>query len=194
MIDPDTRLDERLLLMRCQLGDQEAYRELVESYGPRLTYYLRKLLGKVDKADDLAQEVWLDVLRQLPRLKEIGAFRTWLYRIAHGKAMQDFRRNGRTFAAIVDFEQLIEHDEMPIQQEDVEQIHQALDQLEPIYREVLVLRFLEDLSYEEIGRIADCPIGTVRSRLHYAKAQLRRAFIANSNPQAAYQLEKGKQP
>ena len=52
-------------------------------------------------------------------------------------------------------------------------IHAALDQLEPTHREVLVLRFLEELSYDEIGQIVGCPVGTVRSRIHYAKARLK---------------------
>ena len=53
--------------------------------------------------------------------------------------------------------------------EDAARIHAALDRLEPMHREVLVLRFLEELSYEEIGQVVDCPVGTVRSRIHYAK-------------------------
>ena len=106
MTDRHARLKERLLLLRCQIGDEDAYRELVESYGPRLNYYLRKLMAQPEKADDVAQEVWLDVLRQLPRLHDLGAFRTWLYRIAHGKAMLEFRRNGRSPTTTIDFEQI----------------------------------------------------------------------------------------
>ncbi len=181
MTDRHARLKERLLLLRCQIGDEDAYRELVESYGPRLNYYLRKLMAQPEKADDVAQEVWLDVLRQLPRLHDLGAFRTWLYRIAHGKAMLEFRRNGRSPTTTIDFEQIAGRDEVTFSQEDVARIHLALDHLEPMYREVLVLRFLEDLSYEEISQIADCPVGTVRSRLHYAKEHLRRTLEEKPN-------------
>ena len=95
MSDEAERLYERLLVLRCQTGDEDAYRELVARFGPRLHYFLRKLVARDDRADDLAQEVWLDVLRQLPRLKDAGAFTTWMYRIAHGKAMLEGRRNGR---------------------------------------------------------------------------------------------------
>ena len=102
MSNDHERLYERLLVVRCQTGDDDAYRELVGRFGPRLRYYLLKLVGRIDRADDLAQEVWLDVLRQLHRLKDAAAFTTWLYRIAHGKAMLDARRNGRAHAAISD--------------------------------------------------------------------------------------------
>ena len=108
MTDLAERLYERLLVLRCQTGDEDAYRELVGRFGPRLTYYLRKLVSQADRADDLAQEVWIDVLRQLPRLADAGAFTTWLYRIAHGKAMLDARRNGRIPPATHDVEQVAE--------------------------------------------------------------------------------------
>jgi RNA polymerase sigma-70 factor (ECF subfamily) len=180
MSDEAERLVERLVVLRCQTGDEDAYRELVTRFGPRLRYFLRKLVGRTDRADDLAQEVWLDVLRQLPRLKDAGAFTTWLYRIAHGKAMLDGRRNGRAPATIPDVEWIADKEDDSFSAEDAAQIHAALDRLEPAQREVLVLRFLEELSYEEIGEIVDCPLGTVRSRIHYAKVALQR-ILKNDN-------------
>jgi RNA polymerase sigma-70 factor (ECF subfamily) len=179
MSDEAERLFERLLVLRCQTGDEDAYRELVGRFGPRLRYFLRKLVGQIDRADDLAQEVWIDVLRQLPRLKDAGAFTTWLYRIAHGKAMLDGRRNGRAPATTPDVEWIAEKEEETFSTEDAERIHAGLDRLEPDQREVLVLRFLEELSYEEISEVVDCPLGTVRSRIHYAKATLRRILESN---------------
>jgi RNA polymerase sigma-70 factor (ECF subfamily) len=179
MSDEAERLFERLLVLRCQTGDEDAYRELVGRFGPRLRYFLRKLVGQTDRADDLAQEVWIDVLRQLPRLKDAGAFTTWMYRIAHGKAMLDGRRNGRAPATVPDVEWIAEKEDDAFSAEDAKRIHAALDRLEPAQREVIVLRFLEELSYEEIGQIVDCPLGTVRSRIHYAKAALRQLLELN---------------
>lgn len=174
MSDEAERLFERLLVLRCQTGDEDAYRELVGRFGPRLRYFLRKLVGRSDRADDVVQEVWLDVLRQLPRLKDAGAFTTWMYRIAHGKAMLEGRYNGRAPTTVSDVEWIAEEEDDTFSAEDAVRIHAALDQLEPAHREVLVLRFLEELSYDEIGHIVDCPVGTVRSRIHYAKAALQR--------------------
>jgi len=173
MSDQAERLYERLLVLRCQTGDEDAYRELVGRFGPRLRYFLRKLVSRVDRADDLVQEVWIDVLRQLPRLQDSGAFTTWLYRIAHGKAMLDGRRNGRAPMTTPGVEKLAEEKEDAFRPEDAAAIHAALDQLEPTHREVIVLRFLEELSYDEIGQIVGCPVGTVRSRIHYAKSKLQ---------------------
>jgi RNA polymerase sigma-70 factor (ECF subfamily) len=179
MSDEAERLFERLLVLRCQTGDDDAYRKLVGRFGPRLRYFLRKLVGQIDRADDLAQEVWIDVLRQLPRLKDAGAFTTWMYRIAHGKAMLEGRRNGRVPTSIPVVEWIAEKEDETFSAEDAARIHAGLDRLEPAQREVLVLRFLEELSYEEIGQIVECPLGTVRSRIHYAKVALRRLLETN---------------
>ena len=175
MGDEAERLFERLLVLRCQTGDEDAYRELVQRFGPKLRYFLLKLTARADRVDDLVQETWIDVLRQLPRLKDAAAFTAWLYRIAHGKAMLDGRRSGRELIGSGDVESAVEIEDGPeFSPEDAARIHSALDQLEPAHREVLVLRFLEELSYEEIGQVVDCPVGTVRSRIHYAKGALKR--------------------
>lgn len=172
MSDEAERLYERLLVVRCQTGDHEAYRELIGRFAPRLRYFLRKLMRQGDRADDLLQEVWIDVFRQLPRLEDAGSFIPWAYRIARGKAALDLRRNGRIEPA-VDIEDRAAT-EPTFSAEDASRIHKALDRLPAEQREVLTLRFLEDLSYEEIGRIVGCPLGTVRSRIHYAKQALQR--------------------
>jgi RNA polymerase sigma-70 factor (ECF subfamily) len=174
MNEPAERLYERLLVVRCQTGDEEAYRELVGRFSPRLRYFLRKLLPLGDRAEDLLQEVWFDVFRQLPGLQEAGAFTPWIYRIARGKATLELRRNGRVPPAADLPEAVAAPQEEPeFSPEDAARIHAALDELPADQREVLVLRFLEELSYDEIAHIVACPLGTVRSRIHYAKQALQ---------------------
>jgi RNA polymerase sigma-70 factor (ECF subfamily) len=187
MSDQTDRLYERLLVVRCQAGDEEAYRELVGRFGPRLRYFLRKLVPLGDRADDLLQDVWIDVFRQLPRLQEAGAFTTWVYKIARGKATLELRRNGRPPPMNEIADLAAEPEEEPeFSPEDAARIHAALDELPAEQREVLVLRFLEELSYEEIGQIVGCPLGTVRSRIHYAKQALQRLVISSLKPEAHF--------
>jgi RNA polymerase sigma-70 factor (ECF subfamily) len=175
MSDEADRLYERLLVVRCQTGDEPAYRELIERYSPRLRYFLRKRLAHADRADDLLQDVWLDVFRQLPRLQDAAAFTAWIYQIARGKALLDVRRNGRLPIAAENLDLVAAADTEPtFLPEDAERIHAGLDRLNDEHREVLLLRFLEELSYEQIGRVIGSPVGTVRSRLHYAKQALAR--------------------
>src|SRR3954447_13053830 len=92
MSDPADRLYERVLVLRCQAGDDAALAELVERYQPRLRYYLRKMLAGAPGAEDAAQDVWYDVVRAVPRLANPGAFRAWLYRIARDRAWRALRR------------------------------------------------------------------------------------------------------
>src|SRR6185369_4401105 len=94
MADVAERLYERLLVLRCQAGDEAAFAELVERYHVRLRFFVRKILGGLDNADDVLQEVWFDVFRKCHRLKEPAAFATWVYRIAHDQACRELRRRG----------------------------------------------------------------------------------------------------
>src|SRR5262245_48844099 len=92
MADGADQLYERVLVLRCQAGDEAAFAELVERYQGRLRYYLSKMLPRGQGADDALQDVWLDVFRAVPRLADAGAFRAWLYRIARDRAWREHRR------------------------------------------------------------------------------------------------------
>src|SRR6478752_3301900 len=86
------RLHERVLVLRCQAGDESAFTELLEHYHVRLHAYLRTLLGTADRVDDALQEVWFDVFRSVPQLADPSAFSAWVYRIAHNRAMRELRK------------------------------------------------------------------------------------------------------
>jgi RNA polymerase sigma-70 factor (ECF subfamily) len=183
MIDPVELLYERVLVVRCQAGDESAFEELVERYAPRLRYFASKLLGSERQgrrslqAEDCLQDVWLDVFRGLPRLTDPQAFRAWIYRIARDRAFGLLRKSQRLEQSLGEIDVLDESaDEEDFSPEDAARIHAALDQLPPEQREVLVLRFLEEMSYDEIARVTSQPLGTVRSRIHYGKRALRRAL------------------
>jgi RNA polymerase sigma-70 factor (ECF subfamily) len=177
MTDTADQLYERVLVLRCQAGDDAAFAELLERYQPRLRYYLRKMLAGTDTADDVHQDVWFDVFRSVTRLANPGAFRAWLYRIARGRAARVLRRRRPPHQPIDDVEVAANGTaEEEFTAEDVARVHAALDELPPEHREVVVLRYVEDMSYEEIAQVADLPVGTVRSRLYYAKRALRRTL------------------
>src|SRR5438067_8766654 len=178
MSDQVERLYERLLVLRCQTGDEAAFAELVARYAPRLGYYLKKLLGSLDGADDLLQDVWLDVFRHVPRLRDPAAFPAWLYRIARDRAYRALRKK-RPPAISLKEEELpgeVGDNGTEFTAEDAAAVHAALDELPAEQREALVLRFLEDMTYDEIARITGCELGTVRSRLYYSKRALRRVL------------------
>jgi RNA polymerase sigma-70 factor (ECF subfamily) len=141
-------------------------------FNPALGYYIRRLLGKEHLAADVQQEIWFSVVRNLPRLKNPEAFAVWIYRIAHSKVMNHLLR-GNSSLPLDENDDYAADEPEDFTPADAARIHAGLDQLSPIHREVLLLRFMEDLSYEQIAEIAGCSVGTVRSRLHNAKRDLR---------------------
>lgn len=171
------RSEELSLVRRAQGGDADAFRCLVDIYDRRLLYFVRRFLKDSDRGLDVLQEIWLTMLRKLPSLRSPEAFRVWLYQIAHDRVVDVVRRNTREERLQkTAFEQLTERngDDPAWALEQAEFVHRALEQLTPEHREVLVLRFLEDMTLEEIAAAVGCNLGTVKSRLHYARQAVRR--------------------
>lgn len=174
MANTPEQLYERLLVLRCQTGDEAAFEELVARYAPRIRYYLRKMLRDASHAEDAVQETWIEVLRNIGRLQDAAAFPSWLYRVARDRAFRHLRKSGRVPLPLEDADLANDAEADPIvSAEEAAAVHVALDALAPEHREVLVLRFLEDMTYEAIADVTGNPLGTVRSRLFYAKRALR---------------------
>jgi RNA polymerase sigma-70 factor (ECF subfamily) len=167
-------LIEQLLLLRCQMGDKDALAELIERYERPLRYFINRLLDNSELTEDIFQDTWLTVIRRIHGLKEIDAFPAWLYRIARNKVYQQLRkkRNVSALDENIAVEDHAEEDDFSV--EDAAKVHKCLKELPPEYREVLMLRFLEQMSYEQISQVLNCKLGTVRSRIYYAKIAIKR--------------------
>jgi len=173
MTDED-RLYERLLVLRSQTGDEGALTELIRLFSPRLRYYLRKMLPQRDgETEDLLQEVWCDAVRSLGSLRDAAAFPAWIYRIARDRAWRLLRRERSVLPLLPEADLPAAAEEPEFTAEDAAAVHAALAELPAEQREVLVLRFLEGMTYEEIAAVTAAPLGTVRSRLFYGKESLR---------------------
>jgi RNA polymerase sigma-70 factor (ECF subfamily) len=108
MADLEKRLSEQVLVLRCQTGDETAFAQLVERYGPRLRYYLQKTFGRRDGVEDALQEVWFTVFRKVRDLADPGAFTTWLYRIAQRQADGVLRKRRPSFCSVEEADQVID--------------------------------------------------------------------------------------
>jgi len=167
--------DEAAMVLLAQQGDAGAFRELVELYDRRLLYFIRRILNETDESFDVLQETWLRVHRNLRSLQSPQAFRVWLYRIAHDQTVSALRRTQRTVPVEEATLGELAHASLPDAIfETADLVHAALGSLSVDHRRVLTLRFLEDMSIEEIASVLECNAGTIKSRLHYAKAALRR--------------------
>ncbi|OQA02532.1 MAG: ECF RNA polymerase sigma factor SigE [Planctomycetes bacterium ADurb.Bin401] len=162
------------IVHRCQDGERAAFEELFELYQPRLKYYVRRLDCDGINVDDILQDIWLTVVKEIRKLKESKVFAVWLYRIARNKVYDGFRRR-EEFAALPEESELsVSQDETTFDAKDAEKLHTALKILKPYHREVLTLCFIEQMSYQSIAEVIGCGIGTVRSRIFYAKQALRK--------------------
>jgi RNA polymerase sigma-70 factor (ECF subfamily) len=170
------RLYQELLVLRAKRGEQGAFEEIVRELERPLFYYVRRLVSSDEDGWDIVQEVWVKAFRGLGALRETKRFRVWLYGIAHHTVMSHYRaiyRRQAVLDELPDPEPAPETNSVP-SPEDAERVHLALDQLDPSFREVLTLRFLEDLSVEETAEIIGVPSGTVKSRLFHAKKALKK--------------------
>ncbi|MFI6325855.1 RNA polymerase sigma factor [Nonomuraea sp. NPDC050556] len=159
-------MTDELLILRCQLGEREALTELVRAWHEPVWTYVRRMLD-AERADDVAQEVWLAVLKGLPRLKDPARFTPWLFTIARRAVMNRLRQ------------QYGEAEPMEIEPQgeapfDRAELIEGLAALPPKEREILVLFYLEDLSIEDCAEICAIPAGTVKSRLNRARRLLRK--------------------
>jgi RNA polymerase sigma-70 factor (ECF subfamily) len=169
-------LYEQTLVVRSQLGDAAAFRDLMALHSPRLLAFVGKLMSNsAEVAEDLTQEIWVAVYHGLPSLLDVRKFRSWAFRIARDRVYREFRRRQLPVEPLHE----LAEDELPECGDaapgiDVEELQHCLASLSIGHREVLMLRFFEEMDYEEIARVTSSTLGTVRSRLHYAKRALRR--------------------
>jgi len=184
-LDAEQAIDDRLI-DRVLAGQSSAYGELVCRYQDRLRASLSRLTGSAEEAEDVAQEAFVQAYLKLSSFQRSSRFYTWIYRIAFNQAISKSRkRRPRVSLNVVQeaggVEPIAEADgptEPAIQIERAELLHAAIAELEEDHRQVIVLREFEDMDYQQISEVIGAPIGTVRSRLFRARAQLRDRLAA----------------
>lgn len=179
--------DDLRLIDATLAGNPEAFGELVLKYQDRLYATLVHLLGSMADARDVSQEAFLSAFEKLGSFRRESSFYSWLFRIAYNAAVTS-RRKHRLVPAGARLEsetpnEPVDHqpDSDPTSRlqtaESRAQVRQALESLEPEFRDPLILKEIEGLRYEEIAKVLACPIGTVRSRIHRARHLLRDRLV-----------------
>ena len=175
--DKDTVARE-LLALRCRRGDRAALEQLIRTWELRLLYFIRRLVRDEADAWDVLQETWLRVLRGIGSLSDPRSLAPWLYRVARNTALSHARACEPPYESLENHPDVLADEPVggPLELEDAEQVHRGLASLSRPHREVLTLFFLEDLSVEEVATVLGIPPGTVKSRLYYAKRDLRKVL------------------
>lgn len=191
---PDVALPDELeqkLIERLVARDERAFNELVRLYERRVFSLIFRMLGNAAEAEDMAQEVFVQVFKAIGNFRGDSKLSTWIYRIAinlcknrakylkvrHANEQDELEevaeRTHLGGQAVTNVAQVERPDEMIAGKEVERVVQQAISQIDETFRECLILRDVEELSYEEIGEITSLPPGTVKSRIFRARAMLR---------------------
>lgn len=170
---------ERLPVTEAKAGDPDAWATLFQRYRLPLFTYIMQMVRHEQTAFDIVQETMVAAVKHIASLQTHAKFGSWLFGIAHQKCIQQWRKTNREDAALKQIEtEPIDLQDDPgdilIRDEDRAYFFKILNQLPDAQRSALVLHFLEDFSLEEIATITGTSIGTVKSRLHYAKKAFKK--------------------
>ena len=170
--------DDRRLANRIAAGDAGAFTAFVDAHGPRLHRLVRRYTGCETDAEDLTQEIFVDLYRSMASFRGDSSLATWAWRVALNHCR---RHAGRTRAVTVPYDETLGEREAEergpahhaARRELSEQIHAALDGLSPEQRDVVILHEMQELTYRECAAVLQVPEGTVKSSLSYAFRHLR---------------------
>jgi RNA polymerase sigma factor RpoE len=190
--DAPVPVEETDLVKRAKKGDLAAYDDLVRRYQERIYATIYHMTSNHEDANDLAQEAFIKAFQALRSFKGGSSFYTWVYRIAVNKTINFLKqRKNRTQMSLDDIDFNAEHDpdlvaliseKTPRREvglaELQEKLNAAMQKLSEPHRLVVTLHDVQGLSHEEIAEIMDCNVGTVRSRLFYARQQLQ-AYLSD---------------
>ena len=172
--------DERLIL-RFQEGDINAYNELVKRYKDRLLNFVLRYFNNVEQAEDVVQDTLIKLYTHASYYKNVAKFSTWIFTIAKNNALTELRKNKRKKTdslwtddgQVIDINSKEESLDSKVQNEiAIDQLNKFLDEIPENFRMAVVLRDFQELSYEEISKILEIPIGTIKSRINRGRIQL----------------------
>lgn len=172
------------LIARFQDGDTYAFDLLVKRYKEPLLNFVFRFLGERTEAEDIVQETFLRLFKNKHYYKEVAKFSTWIYTIAGNLAKTELRkRKRRKLFSISHYMQTEKDYDIPDESSSPERdtnsiitdkiIQKAIDKLSPKFKQVIILRDIQQFSYEEIAEIVDIPLGTVKSRVNRARLKLQ---------------------
>ena len=180
----ETPISDEDLIEKFQRGDIYAYELIVKRYKDQLLNFVYRFLGNHEEAEDVVQETFLRVYRNRHAYQRVAKFSTWIYTIAGNLARTELRRRNRrrifslSSMGVEDKEYEISDDVLSPERHtntvlSEEIIQKEINKLSPKFREVIILRDIQELSYEEISKIIRVPIGTVKSRVNRARLRLQ---------------------
>jgi RNA polymerase sigma-70 factor (ECF subfamily) len=182
---PQTQNDEDLVSLIIK-GDKELFGELIERYESKLTRYVKRFTQHPDDVSDIIQIVFIKAYTHLQSFDTSRSFNSWIYRIAHNESVTYLKKKGNEKVSFIDFDTFLPHpfaqeeaDDHTVKREMRELMEISLANISPKYREVLILYYYEELSYQEIADVLHIPTATVGVRIKRGKESLKKKLRAN---------------
>ncbi len=182
---------DEALAVEAKRGSEEAFRELVERFHRPVYALIVRIVRQPELAEDLSQETFLKAWKALARFDPERRFSSWIFKIAHNSALDELRRGGlETVSLDAPFAGDDEPPELPadlaaenpllrtLARESGRLLERAISRLRPAYRGILLLRFAQEMSYDEIAEVLGLPLGTVKIHIFRARAELLREMRA----------------
>ena len=175
------KLSDEKLILRFQEGDINAYNELVKRYKDRLLNFVFRYFNNREQAEDVVQDTLIKLYTHASYYKNIAKFSTWIFTIAKNNALTELRKNKRKQTdslwtddgKVIDINSNDQTLDRRVQNEiAVDQLNKFLDEIPENFRMAVVLRDFQELSYDEISKILEIPIGTIKSRINRGRIQL----------------------
>lgn len=178
--------DEEIAKRVCR-GDKEAFGVLIERYEDKLTRYIRRFTQVNDDVSDVLQVIFIKAYTNLQGFDTSRSFNSWIYRIAHNESVNHLKKKGSEKVSFIDFDTMLPHlfadeeTDTEVQKEETKRIlESSLKNISPKYREVLILYYYDDLSYEEIAEVLQIPTSTVGVRIKRGKDALKKVLDSNN--------------
>lgn len=174
------------IVHRVTEGDVDLFGELIDRYEAKLTRYVMRFTQQPEDVSDIIQVIFIKAYTNLRSFDTSRSFNSWVYRIAHNESVNHLKKRGSEKISFIDFDTFFPHpfakeesDTLALSREDKDQIEKSLAGISPKYREVLVLYYYDELSYQEIADVLHIPIATVGVRIRRGKEALQKILTAN---------------
>lgn len=183
--------EEKALIRKCKNGDINSFELLIEQYQKKVFNIAFRMMGNQEDASDIAQEVFIRVYKSIKNFKEESSLSTWIYRIATNVCLDELRKRKKNNIISINSTLQLDDSELTLELEDpgdrpdellqkkelCREIQEAIECLNEEHKAVIVLRDINGLSYEEISKILQCSLGTVKSRINRARSSLKSILL-----------------